>query len=139
MGSVETQDRDIISNGGATNRPFIYNPTDAGSVATVEYKSPKVTSWTKYPGDTSILTSDGWYYFRATDGAGNISEEYRVYYDTTNPLGAVFDSATAKGSGSITNKSYIKYKASDSGSGIDRVYVKKPGSSSFVSYTNDSQ
>ena len=138
-GSVETQDRDIISNGGATNRPFIYNPTDAGSVATVEYKSPKVTSWTKYPGDTSILTSDGWYYFRATDGAGNISDEYRVYYDTTKPLGAVFDSATAKGSGSITNKSYIKYKASDSGSGIDRVYVKKPGSSSFVSYTNDSQ
>ena len=138
-GSVETQDRDIISNGGATNRPFIYNPTDAGSVATVEYKSPKVTSWTKYPGDTSILTSDGWYYFRATDGAGNVSDEYRVYYDTTNPLGAVFDSATAKGSGAITNKSYIKYKASDSGSGIDRVYVKKPGSSSFVSYTNDSQ
>ncbi len=139
VGSVETQDRDIIQNGGATNRPFIYNTTDAVSVATVEYKSPKVTSWTKYPGDTSILTSDGWYYFRATDGAGNISDEYRVYYDTTNPLGAVFDSATAKGSGSITNKSYIKYKASDSGSGIDRVYVKKPGSSAFVSYTNDSQ
>ena len=138
-GSVETQDRDIIPNGGATNRPFIYNSTDERVITDVEYKSPSVTTWTKYPGDNSILTSDGWYYFRATDGAGNISDEYRVYYDTTNPLGAVFDSATAKGSGSITNKSYIKYKASDSGSGIDRVYVKKPGSSSFVSYTNDSQ
>ncbi len=138
-GSVETQDRDIIQNGGATNRPFIYNPTDAGTVAKVEYKSPTVTAWTAYPGDVTILKSDGWYYFRATDGAGNVSDEYRVYYDTTNPLGAVFDSGSAKGSGSITNKSYVKYKATDSGSGIDRVYVQKPGSSSFVSYTNDSQ
>ncbi len=139
VGSVYNQDEVVFANGSATNTPFIYTATDAGVVAKVEYKSPTVTTWTTYPGNVSILTSDGWYYFRATDGAGNVSDEYRIYYDTTKPLGAVFDAGSARGSGSITNKSYIKYKASDSGSGIDRVYVKKPGSSSFVSYTNDSQ
>ena len=139
VGSVETQDRDIISNGGATNRPFIYEATDAGTVVQVQYKSPSVSAWTTYPGDTSILKSDGWYYFRATDGAGNVSDEYRVYYDTTKPLGCVYDASGARGSGFITNKSYVKYIASDSGSGIASVYVQKPGSSSFVSYTNPNQ
>ncbi|MBR2321528.1 MAG: hypothetical protein IKA57_05265, partial [Clostridia bacterium] len=139
VGTVENQDRDIIPNGGATNRPFIYNPTDERVISDVEYKSPSVTTWTAYPGDTSILTSDGWYYFRAMDGAGNVSDEYRVYYDTTSPLGCVYDAGGARGSGSITNKSYVKYTASDSGSGVGTVYVKNPGSSAFVSYTNGSQ
>lgn len=139
VGSVENQDRDIIPNGGATNRPFIYNPTDERVITDVEYKSPSVTTWTAYPSDTSILTSDGWYYFRATDGAGNVSDEYRVYYDTTKPTGCVYDAGGARGSGSITNKSYVKYTASDSGSGVGTVYVRKPGSSAFTTYTNGSQ
>ena len=139
VGKVTNQDEDVIANGSATNMPFIYSATDARSVAKVEYKSPAVTTWTTYPGNVSILKSDGWYYFRATDEAGNVSDEYRVYYDTTKPLGAVFDSVQARGSGYITNKSYVKYTASDSGSGVGSVYVKKPGSSAFVSYTNGSQ
>ena len=138
-GTVEDQERDIVENGGATNRPFVYSATDAGAVAHMEYKSPTVTSWTTYTGDAAVVKSDGWYYFRAVDGAGNVSDEYRVYYDTTNPLGCVYDAGGARGSGSITNKSYVKYTASDSGSGVGSVYVKKPGSSSFVSYTNGSQ
>ena len=138
-GTVEDQERDIVENGGATNRPFVYSATDAGAVARMEYKSPTVTSWTTYTGDAAVVKSDGWYYFRAVDGAGNVSDEYRVYYDTTNPLGCVYDAGGARGSGSITNKSYVKYIASDSGSGIASVYVQKPGSSSFVSYTNGSQ
>ena len=138
-GTVEDQERDIVENGGATNRPFVYSATDAGAVARMEYKSPTVTSWTTYTGDAAVVKSDGWYYFRAVDGAGNVSDEYRVYYDTTRPTGCVYDAGGARGSGSITNKSYVKYTASDSGSGVGSVYVKKPGSSSFVSYTNGSQ
>ena len=139
VGKVTNQDEDVIANGSATNMPFIYSATDARSVAKVEYKSPAVTTWTTYPGNVSILKSDGWYYFRATDEAGNVSDEYRVYYDTTKPLGAVFDSVQARGSGYITNKSYVKYTASDSGSGVGTVYVRKPGSSAFTTYTNGSQ
>ena len=139
VGTVTNQDEDTIANGSATNAPFIYSATDSYTVASIEYKSPTVTSWTEYPEDVSILTSNGWYYFRATDGAGNVSDEYRVYYDTTRPTGCVYDAGGARGSGSITNKSYIYYKASDSGSGVGSVYVKKPGSSVFVSYTNGSQ
>ena len=139
VGTVTNQDENVIANGGATNTQFIYSATDARVIESVQYKSPKVTTWTTYPKDVSILTSNGWYYFRAIDKAGNVSDEYRVYYDTTRPLGAVYDANTAKGSGSVTNKSYVKYIASDSGSGIASVYVQKPGSSSFVSYTNGSQ
>ena len=139
VGTVTNQDENVIANGGATNTQFIYSATDARVIESIQYKSPKVTTWTTYPKDVSILTSNGWYYFRAIDKAGNVSDEYRVYYDTTRPLGAVYDANTAKGSGSVTNKSYVKYIASDSGSGIASVYVQKPGSSSFVSYTNGSQ
>ena len=108
IGTVKNQDEDVISNGSATNEPFIYSATDARTIASIQYKSPTVTAWTTYPKDVSILKSDGWYYFRATDSAGNVSDEYRVYYDTTKPLGAVYDANTAKGSGSVTNKSYVK-------------------------------
>ncbi|MBQ7830621.1 MAG: hypothetical protein IJ393_00945 [Clostridia bacterium] len=139
VGTVTNQDEDVIANGSATNEPFIYSATDAGTVVKVEYKSPTVTTWTTYPKDVSILTSNGWYYFRATDGAGNVSDEYRVFYDINRPVGNVYDASGMKTSGSITNKSYVKYLAVDTGSGVGTVYVKKPGSSSFTSYTNGSQ
>ncbi len=139
VGTVTNQDEVVIANGSATNTQFIYSASDARTVSSIEYKSPTVTTWSAYPSNVSILNSNGWYYFRAIDGAGNVSDEYRVYYDTTKPLGAVFDSVSAKGSGSVTNKDYVKYTASDSGSGVESVYVKKPGSSAFVSYTNGSQ
>ena len=139
VGSVYNQDEVVFSNGSTTNTPFIYSATDAGTVAKIEYKSPTGTTWSTYPSNVSILKSDGWYYFRATDGAGNVSDEYRIYYDTTDPTGCVYDASGARDNGSITNKSYVKYVASDSGSGVSKAYVKKPGLSLFVSYTNDSQ
>ena len=139
VGMVENQRGDVIPNGGATNEWFIYSATDVASIDYMEYKKPGATAWERYPTNTAVYGTEGWYYFRAVDTAGNVSDEYRVYYDTTRPIGAVFDSVSARGSGSITNKDYVKYKASDSGSGIDKVYVLKPGGLAFTLYTNDSQ
>ena len=139
IGIVTNQDGDTIASGSATREAFIYTATDVGTVARIEYKMEGDTFWTAYPSDVSILTKSGWYYFRAIDGAGNVSDEYRVIYDVTAPLGCVYDSDSAKGSGSITNKSYIKYVATDAESGIAKVYVQKPGSTSFTSYINGSQ
>lgn len=139
VGTVTNQDEDVIPNGSATNEQFIYSATDVMGVEYIQYKSPSVTNWTDYPENVSILKSDGWYYFRAIDAAGNVSDEYRVYYDRTKPTGNVYDANGVKSNGVVTNKSYVKYIASDSGSGIASVYVQKPGSSSFVSYTNGSQ
>ena len=139
VGMVENQSGDVIPNGGATNEWFIYSATDVASIDYMEYKKPGATSWERYPTNTAVYGTEGWYYFRAVDTAGNVSDEYRVYYDTTRPIGAVFDSVSARGSGSVTNKDYVKYKASDSGSGIDKVYVLKPGGMAFTLYTNDSQ
>ena len=139
VGTVENQSGDTIPDGGATNEWFMYSATDNASVNYMEYKRPNAASWESYPANTAVYGADGWYYFRTVDSAGNVSDEYRVYYDTTKPLGAVFDSASARGSGSITNKSYVKYVASDAGSGIARAYVQMPGSRAFTSYTNGSQ
>ena len=139
VGTVTNQDEDVIANGSATNEQFIYSATDVMGVEYIQYKSPSVTSWTDYPKNVSILNSNGWYYFRAIDGAGNVSDEYRVYYDTTKPTGCVYDAGGARGSGSITNKSYVKYVATDTGSGVGTVYVRKPGLSAFTTYTNSSQ
>ncbi len=139
VGTATNQDEDVIPNGSATNESFIYSATDVMGVEYIQYKSPSVTSWTDYPKNVSILNSNGWYYFRAIDGAGNVSDEYRVYYDTTKPTGCVYDAGGARGSGSITNKSYVKYVATDTGSGVGTVYVRKPGLSAFTTYTNSSQ
>ncbi|MBR2321482.1 MAG: hypothetical protein IKA57_05035 [Clostridia bacterium] len=139
VGKVDDRDGDVISNGGATKDPFIYSATDEGTIVLMEYKSPEHNTWRAYDGTTSIITLNGWYYFRTLDAANNMSDEFRVYYDTSKPIGQLYDANGVCSNGTITNKSYIKYEATDSESGISRVQVQKPGSRSFVSYINGSQ
>ena len=139
VGTVTNQDEDTVENGGATSAAFIYSATDAGGVWYMEYKKPGSTAWERYPANTGITGTEGLYVFRAIDCAGNVSDEYRVYFDRTAPLGCVFDAGSARGSGSITNKSYVKYVATDTGSGIASVYVQKPGSSTFTAYANGAE
>lgn len=139
VGTVTNQNEDTVENSGATSAAFIYSATDEGGVWYMEYKKPGSTAWERYPANTGITGTEGLYVFRAIDCAGNVSDEYRVYFDRTAPLGCVFDAGSARGSGSITNKSYVKYVATDTGSGIASVYVQKPGSSAFTAYTNGAE
>lgn len=104
----------------------------------MQYKKPGATSWATYTANT-LVSGTGWHTWRAVDKAGNISTETTVYYDAVSPTGTLYGGTSVKSSGSYTNADYVKYVASDTGSGISACYVKMPNASYFTSYTNGSQ
>lgn len=128
-----------IGNGGYTNKSVSFIATDAGGVSYYQYKTPTSSAWQSYRGGTSISGGNGWYAFRAVDLANNISEEYRVYYDASMPVGALYGGTASKASGSYTNAEYVKYVAGNPYSGIANCYVKLPNTSYYTSYTSGSQ
>ncbi|MBQ8319729.1 MAG: hypothetical protein IJX81_02515 [Clostridia bacterium] len=139
VGKVTNSSGSTISNGGYTNKPIKYTATDTGGVSYYQVKKPGSTSWASYTSGTSLSSSYGWYTFRAVDKAGNISDEYKVYYDAGVPTGTLYGGTSSKSSGSYTNASYIKYTASDSYSGIANCYVKMPGASYYTAYSSGTQ
>lgn len=139
VGKVTNSSGVTIVNGGYTNSAFKYTATDTGGVSKYEVKKAGTSSWTTYTSGTSITGAYGWYYFRATDKAGNVSDEYKVYYDAASPSGTLYGGTTVKLSGTYTNADYIKYTASDSNSGLEECYVKMPGNSSYSAYASGTQ
>ncbi|MBQ8848742.1 MAG: hypothetical protein IJ011_04905 [Clostridia bacterium] len=139
VGKISNSSGTTLLSGSYTNKPVKYTATDSGGISYYQVLTPTSSSWSSYSSGTALSSSHGWYYFRAVDKAGNASGTSSVYYDATAPYGTLYGGTSAKSSGSYTNASYIKYQASDSHSGISSCYVLKPGSSSYVSYTNGSQ
>lgn len=139
VGKVTNSNGTTISNGGYTNKPVKYTATDTGGVSYYQVKTPGASSWASYTSGTALSSATGWYTFRAVDKAGNTSTEYKVYYDATVPTGTLYGGTSVKSSGAYTNATYIKYVASDSHSGINYCYVKKPGASAYTSYTSNTQ
>ena len=134
-----TSNGTTVANGGYTNKPFYYTATDTGGVSKYEVKKAGSSVWTTYTSGTSISGTNGWYYFRATDKAGNVSEEYKVCYDTGTPTVALYSGTASVSSGYYSAADYVKFTASDSVSGISYAYVKMPGSSYYSTYTSGSQ
>ena len=139
VGKVTNASGSTISNGGYTNSAVKYTATDTGGVSYLQVKTPGSSSWASYTSGTSLSSTYGWYTFRAVDKAGNISTEYKVYYDAGVPTGTLYGGTTSKSSGSYTNASYVKYTASDSYSGIANIYVRMPNSSYYTAYSSGTQ
>lgn len=139
VGKVTNSSGTTIANGGYTNKAIKYTATDTGGVSYYQVKTPGSSSWTSYTAGTVLSSSYGWYTFRAVDKAGNISEEYKVYYDAAVPTGTLYGGSTIKSSGSYTNAAYVKYTVTDANSGIANCYVKMPGSSSYTAYASGTQ
>ena len=139
VGKITNSSGTTLSSGSYTNKPVKYTATDTGGVSYLQVQMPGSSSWTSYSSGTALSSATGWYYFRAVDKAGNTSSTSSVYYDPTLPTGTLYGGTVSKSSGSYTNASYVKYVPSDSHSGISSIYVRKPGSSSYVSYTSGSQ
>lgn len=138
-GKVTNASGTTIANGGYANSSIKYTATDTGGVSKYEVKKPGSSTWISYTSGTSLSGTNGWYYFRATDKAGNVSEEYKVYLDASIPTGTLYGGTVSKPSGAYTNADYIRYVASDSGSGISDCYVKMPGSSAYTVYASGTQ
>ena len=138
-GKVTNTSGTTISNGGYAKTAIKYTASDTGSgVSSIQYKSPTSSSWASYTSGTSV-SGTGWHTWRCYDRAGNVSVEYKVYCDQVAPTGTLYGGTTTKSSGSYTNASYVRYVASDTGSGIANCYVKMPGSSYFTTYASGTQ
>ena len=134
-----TSNGTTVSNGGYTNKPFYYTATDTGGVSKYEVKKAGSSTWTTYTSGTSLSGTNGWYYFRATDKAGNVSDEYKICYDTGTPTVTLYSGTTSVSSGYYSAADYVKFTASDSVSGISSAYVKMPGNSYYSTYTSGNQ
>ena len=138
-GKVTNTSGTTISNGGYAKTAIKYTASDTGSgVSSIQYLSPTSSSWASYTSGTSV-SGTGWHTWRCYDRAGNVSVEYKVYCDQSAPTGTLYGGTTTKSSGSYTNAAYVRYVASDSGSGIANCYVKMPGSSYFTTYASGTQ
>lgn len=138
VGTVRNSSGSTVSNGGYTNKKISYTASDTGGVKTYEYKAPTSSSWQSYTSGRQVGSSNGWYTFRAKDYAGNISDEYKVYYDASTPTGTLYGGTVSKSSGGYTNAEYVRYVANNNYSGIANCYVKMPNTSYFTSYTSGS-
>ena len=128
--------------GSYTNQTFSYSATDSGSgISYLQYKKPGSSSWLTYTSGTSISASaaSGTYQFRAVDKAGNISATKSIVLDSKQPTMTLYSETASVSSGYKSTAQYIKATASDSGSGVKTIYVKKPGSSSYTEYTSGAQ
>ena len=128
--------------GSYMNQTFSYSATDSGSgISYLQYKKPSSSSWLTYTSGTSISSSaaSGTYQFRAVDKAGNISATKSITLDSSKPTMTLYsgDVSVSNGFKSIAN--YIKATATDSGSGVKTIYVKKPGASSYTEYASGTQ
>jgi len=138
-GTIKNSSGSTLSSGSYTNSPIKYSATDTGGVSYCQVLTPGSSSWANYSAGTALSSSQGWYYFRAVDKASNTSSTSSVYYDATKPYGILYGGTTSRSSGSSVNSSYIKYQAYDSHSGVSSIYVRKPNSSSYTSYTDGTQ
>ena len=134
-----TSNGSTIANGGYTSNPFYYTATDTGGVSYLQYKTPNSSSWTSYTSGTTLSGTNGWYTFRAVDKAGNISDEYKVCYDTSIATATLYSGDTSVSSGYYSKANSVKFVVSDSISGIKAAYVKHPGNSYYSSYTSGNQ
>ena len=126
-----------ISSGSYTNKQIVYSVTDA-HFSHLRYKRPNSSSYSSsYSMTYTVPTTEtnGWWYFYAVDMMVQSSATMSVYLDTVVPVGNV----TNASGGTVANGGYansaIKYTATDSGSGVSYCQYKKPGATSWTTYT----
>lgn len=128
-----------ISSGSYTNKQVVYTATDNRSVFYIYYKRPNYSSYSyTYDDSYTVTTSaaNGWYYIYAEDSIGNTNSTVSFYLDTVLPVGKVTNASGATIANGGYANSAIKYTATDSGSGVTGYQYKKPGATSWASYTS---
>lgn len=124
-----------VMNGAKTNARYIKAAaTDALSGVDRCYVNvPGTIGFVEYVQGTQ-LTIEGEYLFYVTDKSLNRSATVTIILDRTAAKGQLFAGTTKLESGSYTFSSYVTFSAVDELSGIESVFVKMPGESSFISY-----
>lgn len=126
------------STGKYTNSStYVYASDSMSGVDAIYMKSPGSSSYGNMGTSTTVSSSgkNGLYYFYAKDKAGNTSKTYYLYLDTVKPEGTIKGMTGTTFVGKYINQTF-SYTATDSGSGISYLQYKKPGSSSWATYTD---
>ena len=128
-----------ISSGSYTNKQIVYTASDT-NFNYIRYYNPSAGSYYYYYSTAYTVSAtsanNGWWYFYAVDDNGTSNSTVSVYLDTVVPTGKVTNASGSTISNGGYANSAIKYTASDSGSGISSLQYKKPGSSSWTTYTS---
>ena len=126
------------STGKYTNSStYVYASDSMSGVDSIYMKAPGSSSYGNMGTSTTVSSSgkNGLYYFYAKDKADNTSKTYYLYLDTVKPEGTIKGMTGTTYIGKYINQTF-SYTATDSGSGISYLQYKKPGSSSWATYTD---
>ncbi len=121
---------------------FTVTASDSGSGIEALYMCGASEKEYTAVGESITVSGDseyGVYKFYAVDNAGVQSAIHYVFLDNFPPITMLFAGENIAVSGTKTNAEYIKYGASDMGSGVKGMYVKRPNESTYSSYTNGSK
>ncbi len=128
-----------ISSGSYTNKQIVYTASDT-NFNYIRYYKPSASSYASYYSTAytvaATTANNGWWYFYAVDDNGTSNSTVSVYLDTVIPTGKVTNASGSTISNGGYANSAIKYTGSDTGSGISYLQYKKPGSSSWATYTS---
>lgn len=133
--SMKDSNNTALASGAYTNKKVTFTASDTNYYG-MYYRKPNSTS-TYYTSSTSLTLGDttGWYYVYSQDSLNNKSTEMSFYYDPTIPTGYISSNGTTIPSGGYISKPFA-YNASDSQSGIDKIYYKAPFMSNYQIYTS---
>lgn len=117
------------------NKPFYFSATSENEIIYMEMLRPHETIWEQYiPGTIIDDTWDnGKYTFKAYDRNEEI-KECHIYYDTVKPIGKLYANDGEVTNGEEVEKDYVFIDITDELSGLDIVYVKKPGNTYYTEY-----
>ena len=128
-----------ISSGSYTNKQIVYTASDT-NFNYIRYYNPSAGSYYSYYSTaytvSATTANNGWWYFYAVDDNGTSNSTVSVYLDTVVPTGKVTNASGSTISNGGYANSAIKYTASDTGSGISSLQYKKPGSTSWTTYSS---
>lgn len=124
------------ASGSCVNDAYVkFNATDDNSgIAGLYVKKPNSSSYGAYTANEQ-LTDEGVYSFYATDNAGVKSDFHTITLDRTKPTITLRAGGKVVASGYNTNDDSIEFSSSDALSGVQTMYVKKPNTSAFSTYT----
>lgn len=138
---VITNSKGTTISSSYTNAQFFYSATDADSgVKIMEWKTPLDNVWQDYPTEVlTLVSTNGTYYFRTRDNAGNYSSIRTMNYDTKAPTMSFYNENGVVANGSVVSGEYIYYSANGTGTGVRSAYVLMPGATSYVAASTSTQ
>lgn len=139
VGSLTKASGGAIANGTYSSSAAKFTASDT-NFSKIFYRKNSGTwnSTTATTYSVSTVADNGFWEFYAVDKVGNQSSTASFYYDSVKPVGAIKDANNnVLENNGCSNKAF-KVIFTDANLDSTKIYVKKPGASTFTQYTNDS-